>query len=587
MRGSWFLLSTIVCWSSFALGSRPNIVLLLADDLGFSDLGSYGSEVHTPNLDELASQGVRFSNYHTAASCAPTRAMLMSGVDSHRAGVANMPESLTSDMRGKPGYAGTLSKNVVTVATLLLEAGYHTYMTGKWHLGKSPDLLPSSRGFERALTMADTGADNWEQKPYIPIYTRANWFEDGIETTLPEDFYSSEYFIDKTIEYIGSNLDDGKPFFSYVAFQAVHIPVQAPREYTEKYLGQYDIGWNQLRQERYQGAVKSGVVGDGVELAEMPTTLDWGSLSDDEKRYRSKAMAVYAGMIDAMDVQIGRLIDYLKLTDQFDNTIFIFISDNGAEPSNPIQSGSSLGDGFFKYWMSSNNYNTEYETLGEKGSYSVIGPSFASAAASPFAWYKFFAGEGGMRVPMIISGTDSPLKSGVTDAFSFVTDIVPTILQLAEVDDPQGRFRGETVERFTGHSLVPLLNQTALSVYREDEPIGYELGGNAALFKGKYKILKNRGPIGDGAWHLYNLTDDPGETEDLKTDESEKFEAMMADYRQYVDDFNVVPVPDDYDQRRQVLFYGIKNRMPGIVPILMVFSALIISVIGYRRFSAR
>ncbi len=254
MRGSWFLLSTIVCWSSFALGSRPNIVLLLADDLGFSDLGSYGSEVHTPNLDELASQGVRFSNYHTAASCAPTRAMLMSGVDSHRAGVANMPESLTSDMRGKPGYAGTLSKNVVTVATLLLEAGYHTYMTGKWHLGKSPDLLPSSRGFERALTMADTGADNWEQKPYIPIYTRANWFEDGIETTLPEDFYSSEYFIDKTIEYIGSNLDDQKPFFSYVAFQAVHIPVQAPREYTEKYLGQYDIGWNQLRQERYQGA---------------------------------------------------------------------------------------------------------------------------------------------------------------------------------------------------------------------------------------------------------------------------------------------------------------------------------------------
>ena len=199
--------------------------------------------------------------------------------------------------------------------------------------------------------------------------------------------------------------------------------------------------------------------------------------------------------------------------------------------------------------------------------------------------YKFFAGEGGMRVPMIISGTDSPLESGVTDAFSFVTDIVPTILQLAEVDDPQGRFRGETVERFTGRSLVPLLNQTALSVYREDEPIGYELGGNAALFKGKYKILKNRGPIGDGAWHLYNLTDDPGETEDLKTDESEKFEAMMADYRQYVDDFNVVPVPDDYDQRRQVLFYGIKNRMPGIVPILMVFSALIISVIGYRRFS--
>ncbi len=413
-------------WVSLINASQPpNIVLLLADDLGFSDLGSYGSEVSTPNLDELARQGVRFSNYHTAASCAPTRSMLMTGVDSHRNGVANMPESLTADQLGKPGYQGTLNKSVVTVATLLQGAGYHTYMTGKWHLGMTAELLPGGRGFERSLAMADTGADNWEQKPYLPIYARANWFEDGREMTLPDDFYSSRHFIDKTIEYIESNLADQKPFFAYVAFQAVHLPVQAPREFTEKYIGKYDAGWTELRKQRYEGAVASGVADEGIQLAEIPTTLDWQSLTEQEKKYQSKRMAVYAGMIDAMDFHIGRLISFLKDAGQYDNTVFIFVSDNGSEPSDPMVSS------LFDLWMMTNNYNTDYETLGEKGSFSLIGPSFASAAASPFAWYKFFAGEGGLRVPMIISGIESTLKGGVINSFSWVTDIVPTILQLA------------------------------------------------------------------------------------------------------------------------------------------------------------
>ena len=222
--------------------ARPNIVLLLADDLGFSDLASYGSEINTPSLDALANQGVRFSNFHVAANCAPTRAMLMSGVNNHRAGVGNIIEMIPDEFRDSPSYQGALSENVITVATLLNDAGYHTYMAGKWHLGHTPELLPSARGFERTVALADSGADNWQQKPYLPIYDQANWFADGQRYQLPDDFYSSKFLVDKTIEFIDSNAGSSAPFFAYVPFQAVHIPVQAPQEFIDRYMGVYDQG---------------------------------------------------------------------------------------------------------------------------------------------------------------------------------------------------------------------------------------------------------------------------------------------------------------------------------------------------------
>ena len=221
----------------------PNIVLILADDLGFSDTQPYGSEIPTPNISRLADEGLMFTNYHTAANCSPTRAMLLTGVDSHRNGVPNIPEAIPKEMAKHAHYQGTLNHKVVTIATQLRDAGYHTYMAGKWHLGMTPDLLPNQRGFERTVTMADTGADNFEKKTYSPLNKKANWFADGKEIDeLPEDFYSSEFYIDKSIEFIESNRGDGLPFFSYIAFQAVHTPVQAPQEYTDKYMGKYDGG---------------------------------------------------------------------------------------------------------------------------------------------------------------------------------------------------------------------------------------------------------------------------------------------------------------------------------------------------------
>ncbi len=565
----FFRLISFLSWSFFlintAIAASPNIVLILADDLGFTDTAPYGGEIETPNISRLADEGLVFTNYHTAALCSPTRAMLMTGVDSHRNGVPNIPEALPPDQAEHEHYKGTLNHNVITIATLLRDAGYHTYLTGKWHLGKTPDLLPSRRGFERTVTMADSGADNWEKKTFLPMYKKADWFADGKEIDLPDDFYSSEFYIDKAIEFIDSNIKDKKPFFSYIPFQAVHIPVQAPREFTDKYMGNYDEGWGKLRGKRFERAKAKNIVPDGTGMVTMSTTVDWDSLSKSEKRYESKKMAVYAGMVDAMDHHIGRLITYLKETGQYDNTVFIFTSDNGAEPSDAFD-GPVWQNLYLKLWQKAKGYNRDYETLGIRGSYINMGPSFASAAASPLAEYKFWAGEGGMRVPLIISGKGIAEKGKFTNAFAYVTEIPATILELAGMTPPQGEYQGRRVEPMIGKSLLPLTNGDADRVYSEDETVGYELSGNAALFQGDYKIVLNRGPVGDSQWHLFNIVTDPGETDDLKKKMPEKFTAMMEAYRRYAADNNVLPVPDNYDQHMQCRKYAIRTQLRAQIP---------------------
>jgi arylsulfatase A-like enzyme len=471
---------------------------------------------------------------------------------------------------------------VVTIATLLKDAGYHTYLTGKWNLGKTPDLLPSQRGFERTVTMADTGADNWEKKPYLPMYKKANWFADGKEIDLPEDFYSSEYYIDKAIEFIDSNINDGKPFFSYISFQAVHIPVQAPQEFTDKYMEKYDEGWQKLRESRFERAKAKKIVPPGTEMVMMSTTVDWDSLSDSERRYESKKMAVYAGMVDAMDHHIGRLITYLKETGQYDNTVFVFTSDNGAEASDAFN-GPAWQSLYLKLWMKSKGYNRDYETLGTRGSYINMGPSFGSAAASPLAEYKFWAGEGGMRVPFIISGKGITEKGKISNAFAYVTDIAPTIMEISGVNPPQGNYQGRRVELMVGKSLLPLTNGIVDRVYSEEETIGYELAGNAALFKGDYKIVKNRGPLGDNQWHLFNIVIDPGETNDLKKEMPNKIKAMMEAYQKYVVDNNVLPVPEDYTQHKQIRSYAIRTQLKAYSPFYVAGILILAGFFFWRR----
>jgi arylsulfatase A-like enzyme len=519
---------------------RPNIVLILADDLGYTDISPFGSEISTPNIARLAEQGLSFTNYHTAGSCAPARAMLLTGVDSHRNGVPNIPEQLSDEQRAYDHYQGVLSNKVVTLANVLQAGGYHTYMTGKWHLGHTPELLPSSRGFDRTIAMADTGADNWDQRTYLPIYEQANWYADGAKHTLPDDFYSSEYFIDKTIEFIGSNAQDDQPFFAYVPFQAVHMPVQAPKEFSDKYAGVYDEGWTVMREQRRLAAEAAGVIPAGTQAAVTPGTLAWDSLTDEEKRYNARRMEVYAGMVDAMDMHIGRLMTYLQSIGEYENTLFIFTSDNGAEGSNVVrQDGNSL----LSRWFETVGYNTDYETLGEANSWNSIGSSNATIAASPLYYYKFHASEGGLRVPLVMAGPGINRSDELTDEFVFVTDLAPTILSLVGLEDHQGNWQNREVEPIVGENFSAYLAGNNAPVHDDSNPIGDEFGGHSALFKGDYKIVINRAGQNDSDWHLFNIKTDPGETTDLAQQMPALLEEMIADYEVYVETNNVLPMP--------------------------------------------
>ena len=545
-----------ISWSSlFSVEDkkvRPNIVVLVADDWGFSDVGSFGGEISTPHLDELAKKGVRFSNFHVTASCSPTRSMLMTGVDNHLNGVGNMRETIPREHIGKNGYLSVLNQNVVTVASLLKDSGYRTYVAGKWHVGHEAHNLPPNRGFDRSLIQADSGSDNWETaKKYLDLTEKVNWYEDGKEAVMPPEYYSSQFYIDKTIEYIQSEEGKGKPFFSYIGFQANHLPVQAPREFIDHNIGRYTEGWTELRKKRRDRAVELGIIPDTTQLNTMPTTPNWSDLKEEDKKLLIRNMEVYAGMAEAMDYHVGRLISHLKKTGQFDNTIFIFLSDNGSESSDPY----AVLTGKIWLWF---NYSRDIDRLGEKGTYGVIGPGWATAAASPLNMYKFYSGEGGVRVPLIISGAKF-LQNQIHHSFAFVKDIVPTILDIANVSHPGTSYNGKPIEPLTGKSMLPALLGKSDKIHDPNEAIGYELSGNQALYKGDLKLIKNIPPIGDGEWHLYDIKTDPGETKDLQKEMPEVFSAMVTDYENYAKANGVLPMPKGYEPIKQVIINSIIN----------------------------
>jgi arylsulfatase/uncharacterized sulfatase len=556
----WAVMPSVVLGEAYLLEpDRPNIVFILADDLGYTDIAPYGSEVKTPALAALAEQGIRFGNYHTAANCAPARAMLLTGVNNHLAGVPNIPEMLAPEQRAHRNHQGVLGNNVVTVATLLEDAGYHTYLAGKWHLGATPDKRPNRRGFERTVALMDSGADNWEQKAYLPIYETANWFADGERFELPDDFYSSRFLIDKTIEFIDGNLKDARPFFAYVPFQ--------------------DEGWDALREARRQRAVEIGLIPEQAGMVRMATTGDWASLSAERRRYESKRMAVYAGMIEAMDFHIGRLIDYLKSQGVYENTVFVFTSDNGAEASGPPDPNAFAAS----MTAGSLGYHNDYDRLGLRGSYNTISPSFASAAVSPLAFHKFYVGEGGLRVPLIVSGEPLQIRPRWTHAFAWATDIAPTLLSIAGVKHPGTRYGGRPVLPMSGRNLLPLLNDEVNRVYGEDDAVGYELTGHSALFQGDYKLVRNGAPAGDGAWHLYNIVSDPGEVIDLKETQAARFQRMLSGYERFVRENGVMPLPQGYTQSGQLVTNFLADRIrTDFVVWLLTVLVLVPFLVAYR-----
>lgn len=552
---------------------RPNIVLIVADDVAFTDLGAYGSEIATPHIDALARRGTIFSNFHATPMCAPSRAMLMTGVSSHRAGLGNLPETTPEEHQGSPAYRGLLAEGLPTIATRLRQQGYRTYMTGKWHLGHTPETLPSARGFDRTFILDSTGADNWEHRPYLPYYDRAEWFADGEPIdTLPDDFYSSEFLIDRMIDFVGGEGDD--PFFAYVAFQAIHIPVQAPREYTMRYADTYRDGWQAHRERRHAAAIEAGLIPADAPLGAIhPDLRDWDDLTAEEQQWYARAMAVNAGMLEAMDHHLGRLIAHLRDIGEYENTIFIVTSDNGPEGN------SAEGNLLMSAWMWLVGYSTDIETMGERGSFGFIGPEWASANASPSSLFKFYANEGGTRVPLIVAGP-GVAEGEMADQLGLISDIPATIAALADADG----------DGMTGRSLLPALTGEDADIYGPEDSFGIETAGRMAFYRGRYKLVRNGPPLGDNIWRLFDLEADPGETRDLSASEPELFAEMQAGYARWAEENGVLEMPEGYDPLETLMAHSrgpLLSRYWWVLALLGGIIVLPIAIVLYRRRSRR
>ncbi|WP_396625553.1 arylsulfatase [Luteitalea sp.] len=530
--------------SLFAQGpvKRPNIVVILGDDMGYSDMGSFGSEIRTPNLDALAKGGVRFTNFYTHASCSPTRSMLLSGVDTHLNGLGNMSEFTAPNQMGVDGYEGNLNDRVATLPQLLKDAGYHTYMVGKWHLGKEPTQIPAARGFERDFTLLDGMGSYWDDWNFSAANPKSLYTEDGrYLRRLPKNFYATRTYTDKLISWIDAGRGDGKPFFAYVAHQAPHEPYHLPKEWRNRHIGEYDKGWDALRQERLKRQIEMGIVPPGTQLAErMWFVPDSTLLAPAARAVMGKKMEIYAGLVENLDHHVGRLIDHLKKIGEYDNTIFIVFGDNGAEGNDlydMIAGSPGSRDYLFAamHW-SQNNPNA----WGDPGSWLAYGPAWAQVSMTPFSQYKAWMGEGGIRNALIVSGPVVKRPAGsVNRGLMHVTDIMPTLLEIAGATYPKTR-GGQASLPLMGKSWGPVLAGAAESVRTDQDYLAWEVFGNRAVRQGSWKLRWEWRPFGKGDWELFDLAADSGELKDLAADHPDKLKAMVALWDDYVRTSNVV-----------------------------------------------
>ncbi|MBI1262922.1 MAG: sulfatase-like hydrolase/transferase [Rhizobiales bacterium] len=526
--------------SSATPEQKPNIVIILIDDAALMDLGIYGGEAHTPNIDALARRGVLFTHYRTSPMCAPSRAMLLTGMDSHRTGVGTIREVIPPELKGQPGYTLHLEPGVFTIADRLRADGYETYMAGKWHLGSGAGDLPVDHGFDRSFALDASGADNWEDKPFNPLNAEAPWYEDDKSADYPDGTYSSTYLVDKLIEYLDSSRDHEAPFFAYLPFLAIHIPVQAPAAYTAKYRATYQDGWDNLQTQRWSRAKSRGLVGEGAAKPRMhPALRDWQTQDQKHKELFAARMAVNAGMLEAMDHEVGRFIDHIKEMGRYDNTIFVVTSDNGPE-------GTDVDDPRIGWWMALHGYQRGIAHIGERGSFAFIGPEYASGAAAPSYLFKLYMSEGGVRAPLVMAGPGIPSGGQALAGKAFVADLTPTLLDIVKPDDPLA-----SSLPMDGRSLMPMVLGQKTEVYTADEAVAMEAAGSAALYKGNYKIVRNLGRLGNRTWELYDLAKDPAEAEDLSVAMKPVFDDLLADYQAYAKRVGVIDLPADYDPMAQ------------------------------------
>lgn len=521
---------------------RPNIVLIVADDLGFTDIGAYGGEINTPNLDTLSEESIRMTNFHVAPTCSLTRSMLMSGVSNIEAGVGTMYEARafrTPAQAASDNYDGFLNDNVEAFSVKLKDAGYHTYMAGKWHLSNVADedatkaTCPEARGFENSFVLLDGGASHFTKRGADPTRPFAIYMDgSNFVEELPADFYSSKTYTDKLIEYIDANIDDGKPFFAYAAYTAPHWPLQVPDEWLDRYKGQYDSGYEVIRQERITRLKQLGIIPqDAATHPRLDAVPGWDSLTEEEKQVQTRNMEIYAAMVDYLDDQIGRLLDHLKDIGAYDNTLIVFMSDNGMEGTDPHNLFPLFGA--TPELVAEYNAGTDNspENKGRQGSYVTINEGWAQAGVGIHRDFKGFSAEGGIRVPMMVKHPDMVGAGTLNDGFCSAMDIAPTFLEVADAELP--------VQPFRGASLVPVLEGAQAMVHDADYEFLADIFGRQSYQQNDYKLLR-RSPA--DAWELFDLVTDQGETTDLSGDAtySSLYQDLQDNFDRYAAEIGMV-----------------------------------------------
>ena len=501
-----------------ATDGQPNILFVVLDDLGFTDMGAFGSEIPTPNIDRLAFEGVRLTNLHAAANCQSARIMWMASTS-----IANGIDSYPRDVERPAGIRGTyLSLEYATIAELLQDAGYQTFMVGKWDLG-GLEHSPARRGFDRSFALLPGSADYFgnNQRP-------TSYEEDGRPVALdelPDDFYTTNYFTDKTLEHLQAS-DPDSPWFAYLSFNAPHWPLMAPDDWLDRHAGRYDDGYDVLREQRVGRASELGVVPAGLSLDSfVPVAEPWDQLSQVEQRRYSRAQEIYAAIVEHTDMNIGRVIDYLEETGQLENTVVMLMSDHGGSAAESGVSTGRLPTEENIRGLDPSEIDNSLENFGRGNSFIDHGIGFGEVASAPFRQFKATLSEGGLTAAAYVRYPSVVPAGGVSDTFLTVMDILPTFLEIGGTEHPgAGEYRGRSIHGILGRSFLPMLVGETEVVHPPTEPFGWYRGISGALIRGDYKIINDielspvAGLSGERAglpWRLYNLATDRGETNDL------------------------------------------------------------------------
>lgn len=534
------LLSALVLAMPLIAGAaeRPNILMILADDLGYSDLGAFGGEIETPNLDRLAADGLLLTSMYVAPTCSPTRSMLMSGTDNHQAGLGTMAEALLPWQRGKPGYEGYLNSQSYSIAELLRDGGYRTSMVGKWHLGMAPEQGPNRRGFEHSFTMLEGGGVHFKPATESPTKLEQITFrEDGKPADVPDDYYDSDFYTDKLISYLQSGKDSGKPFFAYAAFTSPHWPLQVPEAWIDKYSGRYDAGYDAVRLARIQRMKDKGLLAADFKAAATlpanPKAPTWEQLDPQQRKIQARKMEVYAAMVSNLDHNVGRLIDYLRKSGQLENTLVVFMSDNGpaAEPHE-------------QFYPAGPNTDNSLENIGRRGSQVDYGVRWAEVSAAPLRLFKGTTAEGGISVPAIVQLPEGLRRQGLERSVARVDDLAPTFLAVAGLPNPGSTWKTEPKHPITGQSMLPMLEGKQTKAPAR----GGEMFGNRYYREGDMKalaLLPSRNPADPAPprWQLFDIANDRGEQNDLSAEKPEVLERLTQAWADYARKVGVVAPP--------------------------------------------